>query len=288
MTERTTTTEEEVTYRVDGNVATIALNRPERHNALTDPMFDEIVEGIRRAERDDAVKVVILKGEGASFSSGFDMSNPDDFYGGAETKGARFAIQTLRHRSEVMRNILHSGKPTIARVQRNCIGAGLYIVLVANFAIASEGTVFGLPEERFGSGGTSWIYPFVAAQCGLKKANELLMTGRKFDAEEAERLNLINRVVPAEELDEEVSELARAICSLPREGIASSRVVAHMSYELLGYGAMFTPHYGVHPHVVMMDREDDEFDFRKRIAAVGFKEAMAERDRIYEGRYWGW
>jgi len=61
-----------------------------------------------------------------------------------------------------------------------------------------------------------------------------------------------------------------------------------MSYEMLGYSSMFTPHYGVHPHVVMMERGEDEFDFRQRIAEVGLKAAMAERDRIYQGRYWGW
>ena len=277
-----------VTYAVDGNVARIALNRPDRHNALTDPMFDEVVEFLRRASADDDVKVVVLRGNGPSFSAGFDMSKPDEFYGGAESKGARYAIRTLRHRADVMREILYAGKPTIARVQNNCIGAGLYLVLVCNFAIANEEAVFGLPEERFGSGGTSWIYPFVAAQCGLKRANELLMTGRKFDAAEAERLGLVNRVVPDAELDSEVDELARAICSLPREGIASSRAVAHMSYDMLGYPGMFTPHYGVHPLVVMMERAGDEFDFRERIAAVGFKQALAERDEAYRGRYWGW
>ncbi|MCH2173842.1 enoyl-CoA hydratase/isomerase family protein [Myxococcota bacterium] len=280
--------ERTVTYSVTGNVATIALDRPDRHNALTDSMFDLVVDGLREAAQDDDVKVVILCGNGPSFSSGFDMTNPDEFYGGAEKMGARYAIKTLKHRADVMREILYSGKPTIARVQRNCIGAGLYLVLVCNFAIASDDTVFGLPEERFGSGGTSWIYPFVAAQCGLKLANELLMTGRKFDAQEAQRLNLINRVVGADQLDQEVDELARAICSLPREGIASSRVVAHMSYDMLGYPSMFTPHYGVHPLTVMMERRDDEFDFRKRIAAVGFKQAMAERDETYRGHFWGW
>ena len=280
--------EANVTYDVAGHVATIALNRPERHNALTDAMFDEVVDYLRQGAADDDVKVVIVKGNGPSFSAGFDMSNPDQFYAGAETKGARFAVRTLRRRADVMREILYSGKPTIAQIHGNCIGAGLYIVLVCGFAIASEETIFGLPEERFGSGGTSWLYPFVAAQCGLKKANELLMTGRKLDAAEAERLNLINRVVPAGELEVEVDELARAICTLPREGIASSRVVAHMSYDMLGYPAMFTPHYGVHPLVVMMERGEDEFDFRQRIADVGFKEALKERDKVYAGRYWGW
>ncbi|MGE4650797.1 MAG: enoyl-CoA hydratase/isomerase family protein [Myxococcota bacterium] len=280
--------EETVTYAVEGQVATVALNRPETHNALSDEMFDLVAQGLSKAAADDDVKCVVLRGNGKSFSSGFDLSNPDDFYGGAEERGARFAHVKLRRRADVMREILYSGKPTIARVQRNCIGAGLYLVLVSNFALASEGTVFGLPEERFGSGGTTWLYPFVAAQCGLKKANELLMTGRKFLADEAERLNLINRVVPESELDEEVNELARAICSLPREGIASSRATAHMSYDMLGYPGMFTFQYGLHPHVVMMQRAEDEFDFRARISAVGLKKALAERDEIYAGRYWGW
>ena len=98
----------------------------------------------------------------------------------------------------------------------------------------------------------------------------------------------MNRVVPEAELQTEVDELARAICTLPREGIATSRVVSHMSYDMLGYPGMFTPHYGVHPLVVMMERQPDEFDFRKRIADVGFKDALQERDDYYKGRYWGW
>ena len=280
--------EKHVTYEVEGHVAKIALNRPEAHNALTDEMFDLIVDGLREAARNDDVKCVVLKGNGRSFSSGFDLSNPDDFYGGAENLGARFAARKLKIRAEVMRDILYSDKPTIAQVQSNCIGAGLYLVLVSNFAVASEDAVFGLPEERFGSAGTTWIYPYMAAQCGLKKANELVMTGRKFDAAEAERLNLVNRVVPADELSAEVDELARALCSIPREGIASSRSVAHMSYDLLGYPGMFTFHWGMHPHAVMMQRGDDEFDFRKRISEVGLKKALVERDEVYAGRYWGW
>jgi enoyl-CoA hydratase len=280
--------EETVTYDVDGHVASVALNRPKTHNALTDAMFDQVVAGLQRAAADDDVKCVILKGNGKSFSSGFDLSNPDDFYGGAEDLGARFASKKLKLRAEVMRDILYTGKPTIARVQNNCIGAGLYLVLVSNFAVASEDAIFGLPEERFGSAGTTWIYPFLAGQCGLKKANELVMTGRKFDAQEAFQLNLVNKVVPNDELDNEVSELARAICSVPREGIASSRAVAHMSYDMLGYPGMFTLHYGMHPHAVMMERAEDEFDFRKRISEVGLKKALAERDEVYAGRYWGW
>lgn len=280
--------DETVRYETSDHVATISLNRPATHNALTDEMFDRILEGCRRASADDDIKCIVLRGNGKSFSSGFDLSNPDDFYGGAERKGARFAHRKLKYRAELMRDILYTDKPTIAKVHGNCIGAGLYLVLVCNFAIAAGDAVFGLPEERFGSAGTTWLYPFVAAQCGLKKANELVMTGRKFHANEAAQLNLVNRAVPKAELESAVAELARAICSIPREGIASSRGVAHMSYDVLGYPGMFTLHYGMHPRVVMMERGGDEFDFRRRVAEIGLKNALRERDEIYSGAYWGW
>ena len=278
----------DVEYLTDGPVARIQLNRPERHNALTDAMFDTIVDHLRAADADDQIKVVVIEGNGKSFSAGFDMSDPDDFYGGAETKGTRFAVRKLRRRAEVMREILYSGKPTVARVHSNCIGAGMYILLVCNFAVASDDLVLGLPEERFGSSGTTWLYPFLASQCGLKVANELLMTGRKIDAAEAERLGLINRVVPRDDLDRATDELVRALASLPRDGIAISRTVAHLTYEMLGIASAFTPHYVAHPMVVKLQREPDEFDFHAASRDKGMKEALRERDEHYGGDYWGW
>lgn len=280
--------EDDVLYTVAGSRATITLNRPRRHNALTDAMLDRVSELVRRADADDGVKVVVLEGAGPSFSAGFDLSNPDDFYGGAETKGTRFAIRKLRRRADVMREILYAGKPVIAKVQSNCIGAGMYLTLVSSMAVASDDAVFGLPEERFGSGGTSWLYPFLISQCGIKKATELVTTGRRIDAHEAERLNLINRVVPRAELDRAVDELAAAVESLPRDGIAIGRTVAHLSFDLLGIANAFTPHYTAHPMVVRMQREPDEFDFHAYSREHGMKAAMAERDRRYGGDYWGW
>jgi enoyl-CoA hydratase len=277
-----------VIYSCEGPVARIQLNRPRQHNALTDAMLEEIVALVRRADSDDEVKVIVLEGNGPSFSAGFDMSNPDDFYGGAETKGTRFAIRKLRSRADVMRELLYSGTPIIAKVHANCIGAGMYLVLVCSMAVASDDAVFGLPEERFGSSGTSWLFPFLVSQCGVKKATELVMTGRKLAAAEAERLNLINRVVPRERLDEATDELVKAVTSLPRDGIAISRTVAHLSFDMLGIGSAFTPHYTAHPMVVRMQRETDEFDFHGESRARGMKAAIEERDRRFGGEYWGW
>ena len=202
--------EEAIRYESADGIARIVMNRPEMRNALTDSMFDDIIDCLRRAEADDDVKVVVLRGEGPSFCAGFDLTQPDGFYGGAGARH-RYAIAKLRHRADVMKDFFYSMKPTIASVHGHCIGVGTYLVLVANLAIASDDAVFGFPEERFGSAGTTWVYPFLASQCGLKKANEVVMTGRKISADEAERLNIVNRVV------------ARAQTSTKRSGASPRR-----------------------------------------------------------------
>lgn len=281
-----------VLYEREGNVARVVLNRPDRHNALLDSMFDEIVEAIRRGERDDDVKVVVLKGNGPSFSVGFDLSDADAFYGGADRDGEgenlRLGVDVLRHRADVMRDILFSGKPIIAQVHGSCVGAGTFLMLVCDFCVAAEGTAFGHPEERYGSAGAIWCYPVVAAQIGVKKANELLMTGRKYTADEAERLGLINRVVPADRLDDEVAALAAAICSQPRDGLALSTAFRHLSLGLLGYTNFFLPHYATHPLALYVRREADELDFRDLVRDRGLRGAIAARDEAFRGPYWGW
>ncbi len=166
-----------ILYEKDGPVARVILNRPERRNALTDPMFTQIVECYHRAEQDDDVKVIELMGKGDTFCVGFDLRDPDLFYEGADVgeNNVRDGIYALRFRTEVMRDMMFVLKPTIARVHRHCIGAGLFLTLVADFAIASDNTVFGFPESRYGDAGGVWCFPFVAMQCGFKRARELLM-----------------------------------------------------------------------------------------------------------------
>jgi len=146
-----------VLYEKEGPVARVILNRPERRNALTDPMFTQIVECYRRAERDDDVKVIVLMGKGDTFCVGFDLRDPDLFYEGADVgeNNVRDGIYALRFRTEVMRDMMFVLKPTIARVHRHCIGAGLFLTLVADFAIASDNTVLHdrMSEARIAYGG---------------------------------------------------------------------------------------------------------------------------------------
>jgi enoyl-CoA hydratase/carnithine racemase len=115
-----------------------------------------------------------------------------------------------------------------------------------------------------------------------------MLTGRKITAAELLDLRLVNRVVSADQLEEATRELSRAITTLPRDGIVSGRVAAHLAYEALGIAQAFTPHYALLPHIASMTREPDEFDFHARTEAVGMKAAMAERDQRYGGDYWRW
>lgn len=281
---------EHVLYEKEEHVAYVILNRPDRHNAVYEAMFDEIVDGIKRAERDDDVKVIVLKGNGPSFSVGFDLADADKFYGGADAGGhnLRLGIDVLRHRAEVMRDLLFSGKAIIAQLQGNAVGVGFFLTLCCDFAIAAEGTVMGHPEERYGSAGAIWCYPVVAMQVGLKRANELLMTGRKIPAAEAAELGLINKVVAPDQLDDEVAELASALASQPRDGLALSAAFRHLSMGLMGYPNFFFPHYATHPLALYVEREPDEFDFRQSIREKGLNGAIAERDELFGGSYWNW
>lgn len=279
----------EIEYDSSGAVATVSINRPRRRNALTEGMLSEILACVERAESDDQIKAIILRGEGPSFCAGFDLSDPAAFYGDATGADAqRHAIRVLRKRAELMRSLFLAMKPVVARVQGSCIGVGSYLVLVSRFAIVSEDAVLGFPEERHGSGGAVWVHPFLVAQCGIKRANELVTTGRKIEAEEAERLGLVNRAVAPERLDEEVDELVGALCSLPRDGLAVSAAVQHLGYSMLGISDAFLPHYATAPMSTKLRRDPEDFDFAAAVAERGLREALAERERAFGGRYWGW
>jgi len=276
-----------IEYARESSTAFVTLRRPEKQNALTGAMVREILAAVARAGADDDVKAVVLRGEGKSFCAGFDVSDPDDFEGAAgEPRRARIA--SVREKAEWMRELFSSPKPLIAAVHGSCIGIGMYLVLVADFAVASDDAGIGMPEERFGSAGATWTYPFLILSVGLKRANEIVMTGRRLSAAEAEHMGLVNRVVPRAELDATVADLARALGSLPRDGIAVNRAARQLALSFTGHQSAFSFHAAVHPLAEHLHREPDEFDFMRAIEKDGMRAALEERNRRFGGRWWGW
>ena len=246
----------------------------------------QLVDAIDRADADDDVKAVILAGEGPAFCAGFDIADPKAFEGGRDV--TRRECERPPEKANWMRRVFTARTPVIVAAHGSCIGIGTYLVMVSDFAVASLDASFGLPEERFGSAGATWAYPFLILDIGLKRATEMVMTGRRYDATEAHQMGLVTRVVPTDELDATADDLARALASLPRDGIAVSRAVRELRLSSKGYLDAFAFHAVAHPLVEHMTRESDEFDFIAAVERDGLQSAIAERNRRFGGGWWGW
>jgi enoyl-CoA hydratase len=273
--------------QTDGPVATVTIRRPDKHNALTSAMVDDLVAAVERAGDDDDVKVVVLRGEGRSFCAGFDVSDPTDFEG-APGDPRRARIASVAEKAEWMRRLFASRKPVVAGIQGHWIGIGTYLLLVCDFAVASTDAGFGLPEERLGSAGATWAYPFLILNVGLKRANEFVMTGRRFSADEAREMGLVNRVVAPDALDATVADLARALSTLPRDGLAVNRAARQLATAHAGHQATFAFHAALHPLAEHLHREPDEFDFMRLVEAEGMRAAVSKRTEEFQGEFWGW
>ena len=188
---------ENLLVRKEGGIATVVLNRPHALNALTEGLLDDLVAALAEVEKDDTVHVVILTGAGKAFSAGRDLEGILE--GRERPGGARYkALEDL-------------SKPVIAAVNGYCFTGSFELAVCADIIIASEDAVFADTHARFGitpGGGQTQRLPRLI---GPRKAKELLFTCERISAREAERLGIVNKVVPRERLDEEAKEMAKKI-----------------------------------------------------------------------------
>lgn len=189
-------------YEVSEGIATITIRRPEKLNALLPDMILVMADLIERARRDSKVRAVVLRGEGASFCAGDDLSPEDRFKYGPPDLHTRMKMGYPR----LVNDFMQLRKPVIAMMRGYAVGAGFDIALSCDLRIADPTTRMAAIYVRRGlGGGATYLLPrFV----GLGKATELLLTGDWVDADEGLRLNLLTRVVPAEKLEEETYALA--------------------------------------------------------------------------------
>jgi len=275
----------------EGSMVTLTMNKPETLNALNIEFSREIDEALTEVEQDDDVKVVVFKGSGKSFSSGYDLERVYFVYGGgtgkAEDKSRRPSQRSRlaydRWRSESLRRIFLLNKITIAQVHGYCIGGGLYMSLCCDMTIAAEDAKIGHSEQRLGFSGAMYVFPIEVALIGQKRARELLLTGKLIDGKEAERIGLVNQVVPADQLEAETRKLARSMTLLPRDGIAIGKATARLAYDSMGLSSAFGQGYLGHTLFTNIRYEPGEFNFIKRRRDVGMREAVKERDARYKG-----
>jgi enoyl-CoA hydratase/carnithine racemase len=195
-----------VRYAAGDGVARLTINRPERRNALSWPVVAELRSLVARAKADETVHAVILTGAGdQAFCAGADLDTMAG-EGWYELHASRGQLAAL------FEDLWSLGKPTIARVRGYALAGGFGLALSCDFVICSDDAVFGTPEINVGLWPYMITVPILRAM-PPKRALELMLTGRRVPAEEADRIGFVNRVVAAADLDDAVDQLASGLAA---------------------------------------------------------------------------
>ena len=193
---------EEVLLGVGNGVARITINRPERRNAMSYGVMAGLREAMAAARADDNVRVVVLTGAGdRAFCAGADLG------GIAENEGAANAHEGRGLLADLFRDMWSLGKPIVARVQGYALAGGFGLACACDVVVAADDAVFGTPEINVGLWPYMITVPLLRSMAP-KTALDLMMTGRRVDAHEGQRLGFVQRVVPVDDLDKTVDELA--------------------------------------------------------------------------------
>jgi enoyl-CoA hydratase/carnithine racemase len=206
-------------------IATITLNRPEKLNAYTVEMGEEVVAAFRRLRDDDSVRAVVLAGAGRAFCAGVDLDALRAHQAGAASPGPRLGEEAFLR--ELPLELLAYPKPVVAALHGSAIGVGVTMTLPCDLRIAAEGTKLGLTFAKLGllpGLGSTHLLPRLV---GLGRALELVLTARVVGAAEAAAIGLVSRVVPADSLAKEARETARALAELRPEVVAAAKAALH-------------------------------------------------------------
>ena len=267
-----------LTYERDGRVATITLDRPARYNAIDDAMPGELRSAVERAEADEDVRAVVLTGAGDAFCSGYDLKqyaeDPEPSAGTQEMPwDPTQDYRMMKQNTEDFMSLWRSYTPTIAKINGPAVAGGSDIALCADLVVMAEDATIGYPPARIWGCPTTamWVY-----RLGPHGAKRMLFTGDLIDGTEAAELGLVHEAVPADELDERVDALAGRMVDVPANQLMLQKLMINQAYENMGLETtqMFATFFdGMARHT------PEGIAFKERCEAVGFKQAVAERDR---------
>lgn len=258
---------ETVIYEVKDNIAKITMNRPDKRNALNHQLLDDLDAAFEEADSDPEVRVVILAGAGPAFSSGYDLTG--SYYTsvpeGYDEWTTGNALRALRGVSERYLRIMNLSKPVIAQVHGYCLAGGCYLQMCCDIAVAAENATLGHVATR-GGGVTSM--PLWVTFLGLRKAKELLFTGKLVDGKEAERIGLVNMVVPADKLEEEVWKMAQNMAEVPPDGMSIAKEALNTHAEIMGRAAVFAYHRQLNAMMRIGRGRGDDANTKARLDAI--------------------
>ncbi|MFQ6128914.1 MAG: enoyl-CoA hydratase/isomerase family protein [Thermoplasmata archaeon] len=255
-----------VTIRKEKKIAKITIDRPDALNALNSEVLSQLKKAMEEVKRDEDVSVVIITGSGEkAFVAGADIKG---MLGKKPLEMRNFTI--LGH--EAMNSIAKIEKPVIAAVNGYALGGGLELALACDIRIASENAKLGVPEVKLGIfpgfGGTQRLTKIV----GKGRAAELVFTGKMIDAKEAEQWGLVNKVVPLDDLEKEVNELAQTIAKNGPVGVRLAKSAINRALETgLNEGLAY-------------ERELVSLTFSTDDKEEGMKAFLEKRDPKFEGK----
>ena len=236
-----------IDYEVDGAVAAITLNRPDKHNAQDESLLRDLDARWQQAAADDAVKVIVVRANGDHFSSGHDLKTPAPGYfrEGKTTLESAYGWET-EHYLGFSRKWRDVPKPSIAAVQGACVAGALNVIWPCDLIVAADNAYFSDPVVKFGVGGVE--YHAHTWELGARRAKEMLFTARNFTAAEAFDAGMVNRVVPLDELDAQAMELAHEIAEMDAWGLATAKRAVNQTLDIMGQQAAMQSAFDIHWH----------------------------------------
>ena len=211
-------------------IAVLTLNRPERMNALNPQMAGELVQALQEVNQDDEARVLVVTGAGKAFCTGADVGgmSPEE----RRPKGAEEIRRGFRNIQAIILGLHRLEKPTIAMINGAAVGGGFDLACSCDLRTGSEHARFMVAFTRIGlfpGWGGTWLYPRII---GVPKAAEMLFTGDFMEAKEAERYGLLNKLVPAADLEKETMALARRIANGPPIAIRLAKMQLYKGLEM--------------------------------------------------------
>jgi enoyl-CoA hydratase len=226
--------EPQVLYEVGERVATLTLNRPKRLNAIVPSLVDEFDAALARAQSDEQVRVIRLKGAGRAFCAGYDIDWGAEMMDQVESEGPWDPIADYQVMSRYVSSYMslwRSPKPVLAQVHGFCVGGGTDFALCSDLIVCSTDARIGYPPARvWGSPTTAmWVY-----RLGLERAKRVLLTGDPLSGEQAAEWGLASQAVTPEALDETALELAKRVARLPANQLHMMKLLVNQAYEQMG------------------------------------------------------
>jgi len=257
----------------------LTLDRPAKLNALSGPLVAALVARLDEAAADPEVRVIVLEGAGRAFSAGYDLT--EEVEGGVH--GPVAWRELLAADVAATLRVLDLPKPVIAQVHGYALAGGLELAMACDLIVAAEGTQLGEPEIRYGSAPVTLLMPYLIGQ---KRTRELLFTGDLIDAAVAERIGLVNRVVPIERLAAEVDSLADRLARTPPEVMGPTKAMLNRAMDAAGFRLAVEAGLDLGAIINAADTpEQREWD--EIVRRDGLKAALAWRDRRYDERLGG-